>query len=283
MHLILSNIGTQLPDHIVDCLEQTRKFYNGKITLVTNSNNCENLKKYDVNIYNPNIENVKFKFLENVTFSNSPNREFWVYSLSRLFFIEDFVAKNKIENFVTYDNDILIYSNLEEIVTKISKLYNNIAITIGDDNRAVFGFSYFKTYTNLIRLNDDIIEILKHPENFDYLMRDFLNEMLIIRKISKDKDYIEPLPIFPTDKNYNELGFIFDPASYGQFLGGAPKLHGNEDSFIDEGTYIGKELLKGNYKVFFNKIDGPFTIDKENNRHKIFNLHMWSKNLKKFM
>lgn len=283
MHLILSNIGTQLPDYIGYCLEQTRKFYDGKITLVTNSDNNEIVTKYNVNIYIPNMQNERFKFLENVTFSNTPNREFWVHTLARLFFIEDFAVENKIENFVTYDNDVLIYSSLEEIINKFSKLYSNIAITMFDDIRAVFGFSYFKTYGDLIRLNDDIIEILKKPEFFDHLMRDFLSEMLIIRKISKDKDYVKPIPILPTDENYSKFGFIFDPLSYGQFLGGVPRIHGTEQSFIEHGTYIGEELINGKYKVFFNKIDGPFTIDKENNIHKIFNLHMWSKNLKKFM
>ncbi len=96
--------------------------------------------------------------------------------------------------------------------------------------------------------------------------------------------YISSLPIFPTDEFFGHFNFVFDPASYGQFLGGYPIIHGgSSEPHIDLGTYIGKKIDDGEYRVFFDKKDGPFITNNKNEKFKIYNLHVWSKNLKKFL
>lgn len=280
MHLILCHIGNDFPSHFIDCIEQTKKFYDGNITIISNSNNIEIFKKYNVEIYHPNFENEKFKHLENFNFPDYGDRNFWVNSLARVFFIEDYVVEKNINNFFTYDNDVLIYSDLKSVILKISELYENIAITVVDDIGAVFGFCYFKNKNDIIRLNQDIIEILN--DNNKITKINFLNEMSLIGDILKNKNYIKQLPSLPTDNYYDEFGFVFDPAGYGQFLGGTPAIHGYEENYINPNSYIGKELLNNKYKVFFNYEYGPYIVNNENTIIKIFNLHVWSKNLIKF-
>jgi hypothetical protein len=109
------------------------------------------------------------------------------------------------------------------------------------------------------------------------------SEMVFIRKISKEKNYIKPLPLFPEDKYYNELGFVFDPAGYGQFLGGTSPDYGSLDNFIDKTTYIGKKLLNEEFKVTYSKEEGPTIINNNNETTKIYNLHIHSKKLYNFM
>jgi hypothetical protein len=286
--VILCHIGETIPSHLYECIKQTRKYFKGKIILITNSLEKNLLSKYEVEFCEIDFDNKKYDISKNVNFNSNPNREFWLYSLCRLFFIEDYVVKNKINNFVTYDNDVLIYSDLSYILKKLSKIYENIGITIVDEVRVTTGFAFFKSYKDLVNLNDDIIEIIKSPVMMEDLIRDYCggypSEMTFIRKISKDKNYIKPLPTFPTDGMYEKLGFVFDPAGYGMFLGGLPEVHGgSEDSYIDETTYIGNKLINKEYKVLFNSNEGPILVDNNNTKVKIYNLHVWSKKLKKFM
>ena len=176
--------------------------------------------------------------------------------ISKIFFIEDYVVKNKVENFVIYENDVLIYSDLFEIIDKLSIIYKHISITIGDDTRATTGFSFFKSYKDLIRMNEDIVTISEDTNEMNDIFNNYASccpsEMVFIKKIAKEKNYIEPLPLFPDDNYFNELNFVFDPAAYGQFLGGTSQENGGFVSgFIDKNTYIGKKLLNGEYNVFF--------------------------------
>lgn len=287
--LILSHIGGDLPNHFFDCVKQTRKFFNGKISLITNSKNLDELSEHNIEIININFENTRFEIAKKINFYGHPSNDFWLYSLSRFFFIEDYVVSNKINDFVIYENDILIYSDLNNMIEKLSIIYKNIAITIGDDFRATTGFSFFKSYQDLIRMNDDIIDIIETPNKMKDIEKNYSDccpsEMVFIRKISKDKDYIKPLPLFPEDDYYNDLKFVFDPAAYGQFLGGTSRDYGSLDDFIDKTTYIGKRLFNKEFKVTYSKEEGPTIINNNNNNEttKIYNLHIHSKKLYNFI
>jgi hypothetical protein len=284
MCIILCHIGNELPDYLKDCLVQCRKVFNGRIYLITNSTQTEWLKDFDVVLGEIDFNNDKFKISEKVNFNEYPSKNFWLYSLARFFFIEDFVVNNKIENFVVFENDVLIFSDLKNLITRMSSIYNNIAMTFSCDLRATTGFSYFKSHSDLSCLNNDIIELIKNYDLSSPEFGSYPSEMLFIRKISKLKDYIKPLPSFPTDEHYDELGFIFDPASYGQFLGGVPLVHGGSESpHIDISMYVGQKIQNGEYRVFFNHEEGPIILDNQDSKYKIFNLHVWSKRLKKFI
>lgn len=284
--LILSHIGSKIPTHVNFCLRQTRNFYDGDILFVTDNPDKNLFEKFNVEHYPVKYDNDKFKISQTVNFNSYPNRNFWLYSLSRFFFIEDLVSSMNIDNFIIYENDIMIYSDLKSISEKISNEYDNIAFTIGDDKRATTGFSYFSSYEDLIRLNNDIIEIINSPDDMKDIRDNYStccpSEMVFIRKISKEKNYIEPLPLFETDNKFSELGFVFDPASYGQYLGGTPKVNGSKKSYIDKDTYIGQELLKKNYEVIFEN-NKPYIVDSKKLKHRIFNLHIHSKKLDKFI
>jgi len=84
--------------------------------------------------------------------------------------------------------------------------------------------------------------------------------------------------------NFNK--YIFDPATYGQYLGGNNKNKKFKDFGIyEKNTYIGKEILKNKIKILWEKDENNFNrpyclYNKE--KYKIFNLHIHSKNLKQF-
>ena len=80
--------------------------------------------------------------------------------------------------------------------------------------------------------------------------------------------------------NFNEdHHYIFDPGSYGQYLGGTNNGHGS--GFIDQKHMIGSAMLAEEINAEFN--DRPYVIRMDGERFQIFNLHVHSKNLERFV
>ena len=86
----------------------------------------------------------------------------------------------------------------------------------------VFGYSYInsnKIFSEVCFKTREVVE------NYEFFSNKFnqnkqLNEMKILSIIkSENNELIEPLDILP----YGNKSIIFDPASYGQFLGGTHK------------------------------------------------------------
>jgi len=78
-----------------------------------------------------------------------------------------------------------------------------------------------------------------------------------------------------------ESEFVFDPSSYGQFLGGTNNEHG--PGFIDHKHNIGQALIQNRISVSFNQ-GAPYVYDNEKDiERKLFNLHIHSKDLERFV
>lgn len=283
MSLILCHIGNSLPKHLINCIKQTRKFFSGKIVLISDSEDFEKIKDYDIEISKPNFENEKYIICKNLPFSEYNGKHFWMYALVRFFFIEEYVTKYEMSDFVTFDNDVLIFSDLDDMIFKLSKLYQNVAITINNDDMIVPGFCFFKSFNNLINLNNDILTILETPTKYDINIYDYISEMKLISKVSKITSYIQSLPCHPNDENFEELGYIFDADFYGQLLGGSPECHGSAPSYLNKHCHVYDKLKNEPYEVYFDKKNGPKLIINKNMSYNIYNLHMWSKRLETFM
>ena len=105
------------------------------------------------------------------------------------------------------------------------------------------GFYEWKLFLSL-----EIINLLENPkehENKFYLNSDKkLNEMLLLNIVYiKFPELFNMLNIIPIEQSK----FVFDPADYGQYLGG---LDGKPFSkkTIDIDHYVGRELIKNNLK-----------------------------------
>ena len=99
-------------------------------------------------------------------------------------------------------------------------------------------------------------------------LRDHVSEMSLLHMAFREH-LVAGFPILPTQSNE----MVFDPGSYGQFLGGTNNGHSN--GFTDPEHFIGELIKSGDLNVEF---DGKPSV----NGVKIFNLHVHSKNLKEF-
>lgn len=212
--------------------------------------------------------------------------DFWTITTTRLMYIANFIKEQNIHDVYHLENDVLLYTDIEKLNTTFTKTYTDLAITVGGPDKCMTGFLFIKRPQALKHMTDFFIKLLKsntiHNIRKQYGM-DMVNEMTLMRVYSKDNpNLLRFLPILPFGdfaENYSSFNSIFDPASWGQYVGGT--LDGipgakPDDHYIGlllrkhlEYTVIWKQEEKGRVPYF--KFDGQEV--------RINNLHIHSKNL----
>ena len=147
-------------------------------------------------------------------------------------------------------------------------------------NRCIPGFIYIPSW----KLLDDLINNWGKGNDMQNVAGYF----------KRNRSTVEPLPIIKPNLNYNFddhkdpnyrivyknhalFNGIFDAAAIGQYLGGTHRGRGNDIGFVNETC-----LVKYNCYDFIWKQHAPYIII-DNQEVPIYNLHIHSKNLKKFI
>ncbi len=283
MKYLLFNLGKK-PDYLKYCINSilsTDKDADVYLCTDQNINNNEiniiNFNDFEMLVNKKNEINELFK---NTSFGTSP---LWSYSILRIFALNEIAKKNNIDSFIHFDNDVLIYKSWEELNNNELFLENKINITPNDNNTLVFGYSYFSSIKTIERLVDGFNEILgEYDFNSNiYARGGLLNEMRILRICQyNDKKLFHELPTLP----YFDKKIIFDSSSYGQYLNGTHLKRGNHflrRRFISTQHIVGREIKSKRIKVKFENSEGKVFFD--NNLYQLANLHIHSKNLKKYL
>jgi len=302
--LILTHIGHNLPSYLNDFIKQLRKFNPDYNTIfLLNKINCENpiflennIKTYPVeelvseriNVFLNRYQHGNINSIHNhVDYGSS---DYWCVTSVRLFFIYEYCKKFNINNFFHFENDILIYEDLNKIQNIIleNNLYENkIAITRGTNNKIMTGFMYVDNVLILDNLLSEISSYITDGSNLFNYGIDMVNEMGLLHIYQiKNPDKIINLPILPysdLSENYDYFLSIFDPATLGQYLDGTP---GNPGISIITESYIGDEIKKNpSFQIIFKETEGlklPF-LSFDDKLIKINNLHIHSKRLNLFL
>ena len=301
--IILTHIGETLPDYIDTFLTQLRVF-NGQndIVFLVNMSNTNNpifvkhnvrtfpIEDLDVTLINKFIA----KFGHGDINSNKKHivyggPDYWCVTATRLFYIYEYCKKFNIKEYFHFENDIMVYSDVNFILSiiKENSLYENIAITRGTNNKIMTGFMYVgnnDVMGDLLTSFDTYLD--NKPQLFTYGI-DMVNEMSLLHIYQvKNPTKLLNLPIFPNEvltKDFKYFNTLFDPATYGQYLDGIPSNPG--DSLIPD-SYIGDEMRKDKSIVIkFEVVDGlkiPFLFYKGESI-KINTLHIHSKRLYLFL
>jgi hypothetical protein len=262
MDYVLIYLGSVSP-HVTDCINQIHKVDpSAKIHLCTNDDkfNHEFINKIltrDLPI--PSIGNY---------FSGSKD-PLWVTSLLRIFYLNAIVQKLKTP-VVHFDCDVLIYLPFSEIESHIQ---SGIYITQHTHKQYAFGYSVITDFEKFHTLCKRIYHlVLTGTDNVQRITNDHPNEMTLLYHCGKD--LISNLPVHPELGSFTDI--IFDPSSYGQFIGGTP--NGHAPGFVDPNQLIGSILTKNETKIFVeNKL--PY-VSFNGKTFRIANLHIHSKKLK---
>jgi hypothetical protein len=217
----------------------------------------------------------------------SKDNQFWVVTSLRLIYIENFMKSNKMRDVYHFENDVLLYTDIKELHSKFIKLYPHLAITVGGPDKCITGFMFIKSHLELEVMTQFFLDALMRLGKRRIVERygmDMVNEMTMIRAYSKDyPDRIQFLPILPFGEfsmNFNEFNSIFDPASWGQFIGG--NIQEKKPGLKPEDHYIGQLLRRHpEYTVIWKQGIPYFKYDGQ--EVKINNLHIHSKNLHSYI
>ena len=138
-------------------------------------------------------------------------------------------------------------------------------------NKSTFAFAHIPSPQKLYEVCQ-FFNWLLSTHNEESLMRhvqDHVSEMSLLHMALKEQ-IVVGLPILP---HQNDT-IVFDPGSYGQFLGGTN--NGHSSGFTDAQHFIGEAINSGDLNIVFDS-------EPSVNGVKIFNLHIHSKNLKDFI
>jgi hypothetical protein len=299
--IVLVHVGNVFADYINECISQIRKFNDCSIYLVLSKQHF-NLVKNEVKLIG--IEDLQMS--ENhLNFLSSSERDpnfrdgFWKSVVERFYIIEDVIQNYKLEHVFHFENDNMVYCNLEEILLILDQNKISSAAPFDNDLRCIPSFVYFKNEEVLSKLNQFM---------FLYPNR---NDMELIAMFNKEYNLIEMLPLIPFNydlklqsksgfvvkneerykKNFSLFHSVFDAAAIGQYLGGIDSRNVKFNFF--------KRILK--HKVKFVNESAVYDVSKfsyywekdqlgrkipylnyRGENVKINNLHIHSKKLKDF-
>lgn len=299
MNVALVHIGctgpfidsAELPNYLGDCIEQYSTFNDGKISVLTDQKNLVKVVKYPqvVPVILENYYSDKIARL--CSFYDHPEKSFWAVSMTRFIYLENFMRAKNLRHLYHFENDVLIYFDISKAHHIFRQLYSNIAITPGGPMMNMTGFMYIDNYRALEHMTDFFIHTLAKL-GVDGVRKKYncsmVHEMSLMAAYYEEygPQYMAYLPILPFgefSQNFDKFNAIFDPASWGQFVGGTrDKVPGAKPA----DHYIGPLLSKNpQYKVEWKDEDGlkcPY-FNHDGNLVKINNLHIHSKNLGAFL
>ncbi len=283
MDLIIVALGA-IPVYLDDCIKQislTQKNY--IIHLIKSSSSYyTNHGCLITDVENIPISENHSHFIKNSKLSKKKFRNFfWKFSTERLYVIDDYLQMQDLKDIIHIETDVLLYQDLE-IVMPVLRNYD-FACVRDSDIRVIGSIIFIKNK----EVNKKISSIASQYINE--------NDMVILHHIEKKINNTLCLPVGDNDDYRNDLKYIFDGASIGQFLGGIDPRNKARGiiSFINKI----KKIFKKEEEINFINKDSNVNISEweikwiNNKPYKkannylipIMNLHIHSKNLKKFI
>ena len=287
MNFVLVALG-KIPEYLNDCISQIKKTQKkSKIFLLVNKDSGYINKNCKI-IFVENLikSNEHVVFIKKSKLAKDSYRDFfWKHSIERLYYIDNFLNKTNLKNIFHIENDVLLFQNLSLLLSKI-KNHNFACVRDGVD-RVIGSFIYIKNKKvskKIVQisnkyLNQNDMKILSHLDN---KIANSINLPLgeDLNFIRKSKNY----------KTIKKIPFIFDAAAIGQYIDGPHRrkfinriLPGIKSFFEKNDGFINTET---NLKIFNWKIKWKNKRPYKEENFKLIpiaNLHIHSKNLKKFM
>lgn len=203
---------------------------------------------------------------------------FWFVTFIRSIIIGIFIEKYKLKNTIHVEADNLIFAKDIQNIFNIFKQgdfgYSNeapfasaLALMAFNDEKS--GHNFSKHHIALLKkgehvLNSFVGHFCGHVTDMAFID--------LIYRAKKNYKMLPCLPYGPFSENFEKTKIVFDPFSYGAYLGGTNQ--GAPSGYTEYRHYVGKEIIENNIKVLFDKI--PYIIYNEK-EVPIFNLHIHNK------
>ena len=290
MKVVLFHSGSLLPHYLDYGLGQLRLFNPSiDIYMLTDEKHLDDavFEKYDVIVFNKDLYHTDKASAFSKLYRKAPDN-FWVITATRLMYIEEFMFRQKLNEVYHFENDVLVYYPIKSLHSRFKRWCGRrIGITPGGPNKLMTGYMYIPSSKPLKSMTQYFLFLLE-TYGMQGIKRTFgvemVNEMILMKIYANAKQDMVFLPILPSDKGYDYFGSLFDPASWGQFVGGTTDCVPGAKA---EDHHIGQYLRKNpEFKVVWildekgKRIPHFFDC---NQLYKINNLHIHSKQLGKYV
>src|SRR4030042_2119319 len=275
MDIILVHLGGDIPQYLMCCINQIRKYTDDVVVLIVD----RDVKMYDTkNILIININNLPMchnhkMFLESNHFSKYGDL-FWRYACERFYTIESVMNFLGIKKALHIENDNLIYGEPDYEWLE-NYCYDRVGLTQITPTLTGAGIMYIGDIRSLEEFNLRITSLVLTETRILQARygNEMLNEMRLIDIIRTETvGLIKLLPTLPV----SESKYIYDCASWGQYVGGTHQEPNK--TYTSEDHIIGKKIIDGEYDCkFIGK--KPYVEDAAKNIKPLFNLHIHSKQL----
>lgn len=294
------------PGYYITCLEQLRFYSDGDIFLL-----AEILTEYQVTKINSlaiehhkpsSLKRVRSHedFLEVNQLNSKFRNGFWKYVVERFYVLEELMITVGIKRVLHLEGDNLIFCNVAELVDVLSPIYSGIAVPFDHDLRAVAGILFIFDIEALNIFNKFSVEMYKNNPGVQ------LNDMELLGFFRNAfPRYIDSLPVVPRNypgpfrnelgeesknpemfsNNFEKLNLLFDANALGQYIDGVDPRNTNGKctrKFINETAMHRFDYFNVLYEREINKNALHPLLELNGNRSRIANLHIHSKNLKKY-
>jgi hypothetical protein len=293
MNVVLVHLGDAVPMHLFVALDQTRVF-NPDIpvhVLVSRSLHWFFLRYQPIFRYNlVCVEDLPGNFSHIDTLTGQADGSFYNMAFKRLYYMQSFLEKESLTEVIHYENDIMVYFDINQYQAAFNR-YPSSAITVGTEKQAMTGFSYFKDHHALKKLLDFFDKRLSVPDLKERYGLDKIQEMALLGMYVKemgepDISELPSLPFGPHARRWQEFGGLFDPAAWGQYLGGIVE-NNCTPGWKKDTHFIGRELIQGTVDACMENQGGlsvPVAIRKDTGeRIKLNSLHVHGKKLERFL
>jgi len=289
MDIILVHLGQPIPTYLLTCIQQIRKYSKDRIVLVLSELPMfhfvpnDNIAIISKDFLDETDNYKKFKETNHFSKKEYMGLSLWKCACERFFIIEMVMKYLGIEKALHIENDNLIYGKPHEIFLE---LYcgDSVGLSNISDQYLSAGIMYIGNTEALCEINNKLNGIMVMEEsvlNKKYT-KIMMNEMRMLKIINDENPgLIKLLPIFPS----KESNYVYDCASWGQYVGGAFGHEG--EPFSTDTHFIGKEINQGRYDVKWETKDNykkPYVFDTVSEMmYPLYNLHIHSKNLERWV
>jgi len=203
---------------------------------------------------------------------------FLYHAFLRVIYYCIFVYEYGLKNTFHVEADNLIFSN---DITPFLKVFESGEFgfsneKILDSAPAIIFLRDRDSAQNLLNLHFKLLrkgeEEIRKILNIPYQYITDMNFLYLIYQYNKNYKMLPCLPFGDQGENVDKLNMLFDPTSYGQYLGGTN--NGHERGYINPLHYAGQHLEQKTIEVVFK--DKPFIIY-EHGKLPLFNLHLQNK------
>lgn len=292
MTLVFIQLINDIPAHLWKVIRQARVFFTGDIYLVAPRREDMYSQVQSLGLKFVAEEELweteqNKRFLSNDILNYKGWNHFWSTACQRFIILEALMQSRNLTNVMMIENDNTIYANPDDLQPALQKCFGEkLAFTEGAIDHCSGAIVYVPKFESVKVLNNHFLYRLE--KGLDWCLKNTvnpgaINEMTLMADIlSKHRGEFGLLPILPDEHNdnYDMLFMLFDCMSWGQYIGGTPQKPG--EPHAEPKHYIGKAILDKRVTCAIGADRKPY-IYKDIAQYKLFNLHIHSKEIEKYV